>query len=61
MSLDFFSDRQTRRYLDHPENGDSVERTKRQRTLASDLFSCFSPKHYPRIFLDARLRSKLSK
>lgn len=59
MSLELFSRRESRRYLSYPERKTSVERTRRRRSCSFDTLNCFVPKHYPRIFLDQRLRSRL--
>lgn len=53
--------RATRGYPDFPEKEFNVVRKKRQRILSNNLLTWFTPKHYPCIFFDQRLRSRFFK
>jgi len=59
MSPELISQRAARRNHDFAEKKFSVEQTKRQRVLSPKALSWFALKHYPSIFFDQRLRSRL--
>jgi hypothetical protein len=59
MNLGLFSYQQTRRNQAHPEKETVFQRTRRRKLFSRNLSGCFTPKHYPRIFLDPRLKSNL--
>ncbi|MCQ9207863.1 MAG: hypothetical protein NG712_00545 [Omnitrophica bacterium] len=58
MNIELVFRQATKRYLDLPKARANLSRIKRQRALSGELLSRFSPKHYPCIFLDRRLRTK---
>ncbi len=58
MDPELRSRRSVMRLFSHQEKKASIERIKRQRTLPNELFERFSPKEYPSIFFDQRLRSR---
>jgi len=57
MNLYSVSYRAGKRHLELFEEKLPIEQAKRQRVLSSRFLSSFTPKHYPRMFLDRRLRS----
>ncbi len=57
MNLYSVSYRARKRQLELFKERLSVEQTRRQRVLSSQLLNSFTPKHYPHMFLDWRLRS----
>ncbi|MBL7084860.1 MAG: hypothetical protein ISS43_01985 [Candidatus Omnitrophica bacterium] len=59
MNVKLLSHRATKRNLDFPERRLSVESMKRQRILSGDSLTWSTLKHYPCIFFDQRLRSRL--
>lgn len=61
MGLSLISNRAERRSLELYQKKITVEQTKRKRTLSKELEDWFSPKHYPSIFFDQRLRSRIFK
>jgi len=58
MNIELISRQSVRRHLGLPKEKINVSRMKRQRAFSGGLISRFSPKHYPCIFLDQRLRTK---
>jgi hypothetical protein len=59
MSANLFSRQVKDAYFDFPKKEATPAKLKRQRTLSSELFKSFVLKHYPCVFLDQRLRSRL--
>lgn len=59
MSSELLSNKTVKKYFGFSQEKVSVEQTKRQRILSHHLLSWFAPKHYPRMFLDQRLGSRL--
>jgi hypothetical protein len=58
MGLELSSRRSVKRLLSREDKRVSIERIKRRRTLQHELFERISPKEYPSIFFDQRLRSR---
>ncbi len=54
------SPRPTKRYAASPERKASPEWMKRQRIFYNDFLNWFTPKHYPSVFLDNRLKSRFN-
>ena len=50
---------QTQDYFEVPKKRATVERLRKQRIASNDFLMQFPPKHYPRIFLDSRLKTRL--
>lgn len=61
MGVELLTRRIRKRSSSQPERKINIVQVKRQRILSNDLLSCFSPKRYPCIFLDQRLRSRFFK
>ncbi|MBN2097234.1 MAG: hypothetical protein JW714_02015 [Candidatus Omnitrophica bacterium] len=58
MSLELLTRHSERRHLEFGEKKLSLEQLRRQRMLSSELLGYLAPKHYPRFFLDERLKSR---
>jgi len=58
MSLELISHRATKGYLGFSTKKVNTAQKKRQEILSNDLLNWFTPKHYPCIFLDRRLRTR---
>ena len=59
MNLGLISYQYTKQHHLHPGKEKAVERIRREKLFSRNLLGCFTPKHYPRIFLDPRLKSNL--
>lgn len=57
MRVDKTSHRVKTRYVSLSDYRYPIERIKRQRIVSNQLFINCTPKHYPSVFFDRRLRS----
>ncbi len=61
MSMELLTHRGTKKYLSLGDREVNIVRAKRQRTISHNVLTWLTPKHYPSIFLDQRLRSRFFK
>ncbi|MFC1699136.1 hypothetical protein ACFL1I_04140 [Candidatus Omnitrophota bacterium] len=59
MRTELFSERTKRELFISTAYHDNIAQVRRQRVLSGCLMNWFTPKHYPSIFFDQRLKTKI--